>query len=132
MGIGFLELVIIGVVALVLLGPQRMPEIMRQIARFYVQLRRTSNDFKSAFDHVIKEAEQEIRRDELSRLEQSIRNIPETGSSSAPLPANNNVDPPSQDTPPSKDLPSPRPEKPFGWESEGRESKSEVDSKPEI
>jgi sec-independent protein translocase protein TatB len=63
MGIGFLELVIIGVAALVLLGPKRLPEVMRQVARFYVQVRRTSNDFKSAFDHVVREAEDEVRRE---------------------------------------------------------------------
>ena len=63
MGIGFLELVIIGVAALVLLGPKRLPEVMRQVARFYVQIRRTSNDFKSAFDHVVREAEDEVRRE---------------------------------------------------------------------
>jgi len=60
MGLGFMEIVIIGVMALVLLGPSRLPSIMRQVARFYVQLRRTSNEFKSAFDHVVQEAEQEL------------------------------------------------------------------------
>lgn len=60
MGLGFMEIVIIGVVSLVLLGPQRLPGLMRQAAKFYVQMRRTSNEFKSAFDHVVKEAEQEM------------------------------------------------------------------------
>jgi Tat protein translocase TatB subunit len=60
MGLGFMEIVIIGVMALVLLGPSRLPAMMRQIAKFYVQLRRTSNEFKSAFDHVVEEAEQEL------------------------------------------------------------------------
>lgn len=63
MGIGFLEFVIIGVAALVLLGPKKLPEVMRQVARFYVQIRRTSNDFKSAFDHVVREAEDEFRQE---------------------------------------------------------------------
>lgn len=73
MGIGFLELVIIALAALVLLGPKRLPEIMRQVAKFYVHLRRTSNDFKSAFDHVVQEAEVELKRSELSQLEASIK-----------------------------------------------------------
>lgn len=60
MGLGFMEIVIIGVVSLILLGPQRLPGLMRQAAKFYVQMRRTSNEFKSAFDHVVKEAEQEM------------------------------------------------------------------------
>jgi sec-independent protein translocase protein TatB len=73
MGIGFLELVVIALAALVLLGPQRLPEIMRQVAKFYVHIRRTSNDFKSAFDHVVQEAEVELKRSELSQLEASIK-----------------------------------------------------------
>jgi len=60
MGLGFMEIVIIGVVSLILLGPQRLPGLMRQAAKFYVQMRRTSNEFKSAFDHVVQEAEQEM------------------------------------------------------------------------
>ena len=72
MGIGFLELVIIGVAALVLLGPERIPEVMRTLAKFYVQLRRTSNEFKGAFDHVVREAESELRHDELQKLRQMI------------------------------------------------------------
>ena len=72
MGIGFLELVIIGIAALVLLGPERLPEVMRTLAKFYVQLRRTSNDFKGAFDHVVREAESEMRSEELAKLRQLI------------------------------------------------------------
>ena len=62
MGIGFLELVIICVAALVLLGPQRLPELLRQVAKIYVHIRRSSNDFKSAFDYVVNEAEENMRR----------------------------------------------------------------------
>lgn len=60
MGLGILEILIIGLAAMVLLGPSRLPSLMRQFAKIYVQLRRTSNDFKSAFDHVIHEAEAEM------------------------------------------------------------------------
>jgi Tat protein translocase TatB subunit len=59
-GLGLLEILIIGLAAMVLLGPSRLPSLMRQFAKIYVNLRRTSNDFKSAFDHVIQEAEAEM------------------------------------------------------------------------
>ena len=68
MGIGFLELVVIAVVALVLLGPQRLPEVLQQLGRFYVQFRRTSSEFKSAFDDVVRKAEEEMRIEEIRRL----------------------------------------------------------------
>jgi sec-independent protein translocase protein TatB len=75
MGIGILEILIIGVAALVLLGPERLPEVMRQAARIYVQLRRTSNEFKSAFDHVVREAEADIHKDHVFKLNALIQEI---------------------------------------------------------
>ena len=68
MGIGLLELVVIAVAALVLLGPQKLPEVLKQLGKFYVQIRRTSNEFKSALDHVVRQAEEEARIDEIKRL----------------------------------------------------------------
>jgi sec-independent protein translocase protein TatB len=61
-------MVVIAVVALVILGPQRLPEVLKQVGRFYVQIRRTSSDFKGAFDQVVRQAEDEIRLQEIKRL----------------------------------------------------------------
>jgi sec-independent protein translocase protein TatB len=111
MGIGFLELVVIGVAALVLLGPERLPEVMRTLARFYVQLRRTSNDFKGAFDHVVREAESEVRSEELAKLRQLIAS---QSVQSAPIKERlTHQDPDNSPT----TSPSPRAEHPPGWDS---------------
>jgi sec-independent protein translocase protein TatB len=67
-GIGFFELVVIAVVALIFVGPQRLPEVMKQAGRFFVQMRRTANDVKSTFDGVIRQAEDEIRREEAEAM----------------------------------------------------------------
>ncbi len=45
-GIGLPELVIIFVVALLVLGPQRLPEVARMLGRAYGQLRRASEEFQ--------------------------------------------------------------------------------------
>ena len=68
MGIGLLELVIIAVAALVLLGPERLPEVLRQLGKLYVQLRRTSNEFRGVFDHMVRQAEEELRMNEIKKL----------------------------------------------------------------
>lgn len=73
MGVGLLEIVVIGVFALILFGPSKLPEMMRQAARYYVQFRRASNEFKSSFDHMLRDAEHTLRTEELSRL-QSLMN----------------------------------------------------------
>ena len=45
-GIGLPELVLIGVLGLLVLGPQRLPEVARTVGRLYGQLRRASEDFQ--------------------------------------------------------------------------------------
>jgi sec-independent protein translocase protein TatA len=45
-GIGIPELVMILVVALIVLGPQRLPEVARMLGRAYAQLRRASEEFQ--------------------------------------------------------------------------------------
>lgn len=64
-GIGFFELCIIAIAALVVVGPQKLPGMMRQFGRFFVQLRRASNDVRSTFDTIVHDAENEIRREEM-------------------------------------------------------------------
>ena len=67
-GIGIFELLIIAVVALIFVGPKRLPELMRQGGKLFVQLRRTTNDVKSQFDGVIQQAEEEIRKVEREKF----------------------------------------------------------------
>lgn len=67
-GIGIGELLLIAIVALVLVGPKKLPDLMRQGGKFFVQLRRTANDVKATFDDVIREAENELRQQELAQL----------------------------------------------------------------
>ena len=69
-GIGFFELVLIAVAVLVFVGPQKLPEVMRQAGKMFVQLRRTANDVRGTFDQVIRDAEDELRREEQSALKE--------------------------------------------------------------
>ncbi|WP_456430771.1 Sec-independent protein translocase protein TatB [Thermosulfuriphilus sp.] len=45
-GIGVPELIVIFVVALIVLGPERLPELARTIAKGIAEFRRTANDVK--------------------------------------------------------------------------------------
>jgi sec-independent protein translocase protein TatA len=46
LGIGLPELILIFVLALLVLGPQRLPEVARLVGRAYGQLRRASEEFQ--------------------------------------------------------------------------------------
>ena len=75
-GIGFLEICIICTVALVFIGPQKLPELMVQAGKFFVQIRRMSNEVKSTVDRAVEDAE--ITLDEEARI------IKQQGSQEAP------------------------------------------------
>ena len=53
-GIGMFELVMIAIIALVVLGPERLPSAMREVAKYMKQLRQISNDFQSQFSDELK------------------------------------------------------------------------------
>lgn len=72
-GIGPIEILVIAVVILVFVGPQRLPELMKQFGKFFVHARRYSSDIRSSFDDVVREAEREMRLDEAEKLRQKIR-----------------------------------------------------------
>ena len=67
-GIGFFELIVIAVVALIFIGPAKLPHFMRQAGRAFVQVRRTANEVRSTVDHVISDAENELRLEETEKL----------------------------------------------------------------
>ena len=74
--VGFWELVLCLVVALVVLGPERMPVAVRQVAHWFNAARATLNAIKTEFEH-------ELELDKLkAELQQQVTIQPE-----APVPA---------------------------------------------
>lgn len=71
-GIGFFELVIIAIVALIFVGPKKLPEFMKTAGKFFVQVRRTAGDVRSTFDQVVRDAEDELRREEVRELQKAL------------------------------------------------------------
>jgi sec-independent protein translocase protein TatB len=57
-GMGFSEIMIVAVIAVLFLGPEKLPSTMVQIAKFFKSFKSSVNDAKSSF-------EQEIRIHEL-------------------------------------------------------------------
>ena len=63
-GVGFPELVVILAVALIVLGPQRLPEVARMLGRAYGQLRRASEEFQNTIrqDLAALERQEDVNR----------------------------------------------------------------------
>lgn len=48
--LGWQELIVIGVVALIVLGPRRIPEVAKKIGKTMAEFRKITNDFKSTWE----------------------------------------------------------------------------------
>jgi sec-independent protein translocase protein TatB len=55
--IGWSELLVLGVIALIFVGPKELPGLLRTIGRYAGVLKRQASEFRSHFDQALKEAE---------------------------------------------------------------------------
>ncbi|MFA0413228.1 Sec-independent protein translocase protein TatB [Vibrio renipiscarius] len=69
--IGFWELVLISVVALVVLGPERLPHAIRSVSRFVSQAKTMANSVKDEISHELKvqELQENLRKAEKMGME---------------------------------------------------------------
>ena len=89
--VGFPELIIIFVVALLVFGPKRLPELGRSLGRGLQEFRRASTELKSSIEREIQAAE----------VEQVLAEKPVAAKPSADKP---NVETPSVETPTAETL----------------------------
>lgn len=64
-GVGGPELLIICVVALVVIGPKKLPEMLRSLGKGVAEFKRVGNDVKSTLDEEVTKAETESRKREV-------------------------------------------------------------------
>lgn len=68
MGIGIFEICIIALFALIFFGPQRLPEVMKDLGKFFVHAKRLSNEVNGHFESIMNEAEASIAIEEKKAL----------------------------------------------------------------
>ncbi len=59
MNLGFAEMLFLVLLALILFGPRKLPEIARQMGRFMAEFRRASSDFQSQIHEEVRKLELE-------------------------------------------------------------------------
>ncbi len=70
-GIGMPEMLVVLVLALVVVGPQQLPVMMRKIGRFVGQARMMARDFQRSFDEIGRETELSDLRKEIEALKRA-------------------------------------------------------------
>ncbi|WAC58612.1 Sec-independent protein translocase protein TatB [Brevundimonas sp. SL130] len=67
-GIGGFELVVIGLVALLVVGPKDLPVLMRRVGQMVAKARSMANEFRSSFDEMARQSELDDLRKEVEAL----------------------------------------------------------------
>lgn len=70
-GVGFEEMILLVVVAIVVIGPKDLPLMMRKFGRFTGKMRAMAFEFKQGFDELGRQAELEELRKEVADLKKS-------------------------------------------------------------
>jgi len=95
--IGIPEMALIFIVALVVLGPEKLPEIARALGKGYSEFMRSMRDVRQSFDSVTSELEKETRviRDPVHAVGKNIESaiLAEVKTEATPPPEPKTADP---------------------------------------
>jgi sec-independent protein translocase protein TatB len=67
MDLGFSEMLFIFLLALIVIGPRRLPELARQFGRIMGEIKRASNDFQSQVQDEVRQLELEEAAEKLKK-----------------------------------------------------------------
>jgi Tat protein translocase TatB subunit len=71
MNLGMSEMLFIGLLALLIFGPRKLPEIAREVGKFMAEFKRAGNEFRNQIESEIQnlELEEQIKKDAEKREE---------------------------------------------------------------
>jgi sec-independent protein translocase protein TatB len=71
--IGWTELLVIAVVAIVVIGPKDLPRVMRTVGQWTGKLKRMSRQFQNQFNEALREAELDNVRRDVEAISKEVR-----------------------------------------------------------
>lgn len=73
--IGWSELVVIGIVALVVIGPKELPGVLRMMGQWMTKVRRMASEFQGQFNEAMREAEMADLKKQVDQITESARDL---------------------------------------------------------
>ena len=83
-GIGLPELIVILIIALIVVGPERLPDLVRALGRSVAELRSAANELKASFDEEAQRLAEEVQKNRLSKMDSEIEPEAATGQGQEP------------------------------------------------
>lgn len=71
-GIGMTEMILIAALALIVLGPKKLPDLARSLGKGFAEFKRATNELKSTIDMEIKAEDERHDKEVAARKEQKI------------------------------------------------------------
>jgi Tat protein translocase TatB subunit len=81
--LGFSEMVIVGILALILIGPKQLPEMARTVGRFINELKRSTDSLKDEFNAELHRIEDDKTKEQLKIFEADPGSVADTESITA-------------------------------------------------
>jgi len=75
MNLGFSEMVFLFILALLIFGPKKLPEVGRQIGRFMNEFKRASNEFKAQIESEISSLETGVKTEILPPIHAPLNSL---------------------------------------------------------
>ena len=73
-GIGIPEMIVIAAVALIFIGPDKLPGVLRAIGKGLVELKRSTSDVRSTVQNEMQKIEEEIELNEVRKTAEDFSN----------------------------------------------------------
>ena len=73
--IGWSELVVIGIVALIVIGPKELPGVLRMVGQWMTKIRRMAAEFQGQFNEAMREAEMADLKKQVDQITESARDL---------------------------------------------------------
>ena len=70
--LGMPELIVIFVIALIIFGPRKLPELGKSLGKSIAEFKRASNELKSTLEEEIRMEEQKIKHEEVAKTTPAI------------------------------------------------------------
>ena len=67
-GIGGFEILVIGLIALIVVGPKDLPVLMKRVGQFMARMRAMAGEFRASFDEMARQSELDDLRKEVAAL----------------------------------------------------------------
>ena len=107
--IGWSELLVIGVVAIIVVGPKELPRLMRTFGHYLGKVRHMAADFQRQFEEAVRDSEIDEVRKAMQDFHAEVSDVAPRGTVDKPLMMPTPAAPPPTSAPAEAALPAPKP-----------------------